>query len=170
MWHYARGVAFAGKDEVENARREAALIAEIVQSHDPDATYPPDVAFVANDTMAIARHVVEARIAEAQGDLDKAIAELETAVQIQDSLFYLEPPFWYYPVRQSLGAALIMAGRAAEAEDVLRQSLIEAPNNGWALYGLMEAQKAQGDPAAAETEKLFNAAWAGKQAPELERL
>ncbi len=170
MWHYARGVAFAGKGEVDAARREAALIAEIVQSHDPDATYPPDVAFVANDTMAIARHVVEARIAEAQGDLDKAIAELETAVQIQDSLFYLEPPFWYYPVRQSLGAALIMADRAADAEDVLRQSLIEAPNNGWALYGLMEAQKAQGDPAAAETEKLFNAAWAGKHAPELGRL
>jgi tetratricopeptide (TPR) repeat protein len=163
-------VAFAGKGEVDAARREAALIAEIAHSHDPDATYPPDIAFVANDTMAIARHVVEARIAEAQGDLDKAIAELETAVQIQDSLFYLEPPFWYYPVRQSLGAALIMAGRAAEAEDVLRQSLIDAPNNGWALYGLMEAQKAQGDPAAAETEKLFDAAWAGKQPPELARL
>jgi tetratricopeptide (TPR) repeat protein len=170
MWHYALGVAFAGKGEVDAARREAALIADIVQTHDPDATYPADVAFVANDTMAIARHVVEARISEAQGDLDKAIAELETAVQIQDSLFYLEPPFWYYPVRQSLGAALIMAGRAADAEDVLRQSLIEAPNNGWALYGLMEAQKAQGDPAAATTEKLFNAAWAGKQAPELGRL
>jgi tetratricopeptide (TPR) repeat protein len=171
MWHYARGVAFAGKGEVENARREAALIAEIVQTNDPDATYPADVAPVANDTMAIARHVVEARIAQSEGDLDRAIAELETAVQIQDSLFYLEPPFWYYPVRQSLGAALIMAGRPADAEDVLRQSLIDAPNNGWALYGLMEAQKAQGDDmAAAETAKLFDAAWAGKQAPELGRL
>ena len=156
MWHYARGVAFAGKGEVEQARREAAQIAEISQSHDPDTTYPPDVAPVANDTMAIARHVVEARIAQAEGDLDRAIAELETAVQIQDSLAYLEPPFWYYPVRQSLGAALLMAGRAADAEEVLRQSLIDAPNNGWALYGLMEAQKAQGDDAAAaETEKLF---------------
>jgi tetratricopeptide (TPR) repeat protein len=171
MWHYARGVAFAGKGEVDAARREAAQIAEISARHDPDETYPPDIALVANDTMAIARHVVEARIAEAEGDLGRAIAELETAVQIQDSLAYLEPPFWYYPVRQSLGAMLLMAGRAADAEDVLRRSLVDAPNNGWALYGLMEAQKAQGDGmAAAVTEQLFDKAWAGERAPDLARL
>jgi tetratricopeptide (TPR) repeat protein len=171
MWHYARGVAFAGRGEVDAARREAAQIAEISQTHDPEATYPADVAFVANDTMAIARHVVEARIAQAEGDLGRAIAELETAVQIQDSLAYLEPPFWYYPVRQSLGAALLMAGRAADAEEVLRQSLVDAPNNGWALYGLMQAQKAQGDDvAAAVTSKLFGKAWAGGAPPDLARL
>jgi tetratricopeptide (TPR) repeat protein len=171
MWHYARGVAFAGKGEVEAARREAAQIAEISQAHDPDATYPPDIAPVANDTMAIARHVVEARVAQAEGDLARAIAELETAVQIQDSLAYLEPPFWYYPVRQSLGAALLIAGRAEEAAEVLRRSLVDAPNNGWALYGLMQAQKAQGDGlAAAVTEQLFEKAWAGERAPDLARL
>ena len=171
MWHYARGVAFAGKGEVDQARREAAQIAGISQSHDPDTTYPPDIAPVANDTMAIARHVVEARVAQTEGDLERAVAEFETAVQIQDSLAYLEPPFWYYPVRQSLGAMLIMAGRAADAEEVLRQSLVDAPNNGWALYGLMEAQKAQGDDAAAAvTEKLFGKAWAGSAPPDLARL
>jgi tetratricopeptide (TPR) repeat protein len=171
MWHYARGVAFAGKGEVDQARREAAQIAEISRTHDPDTTYPADIASVANDMMAIARHVVEARIAQTEGDLDRAVAELETAVQIQDSLAYLEPPFWYYPVRQSLGAVLLMAGRPADAADVLRQSLVAAPNNGWALYGLMEAQKAQGDDvAAAATEQLFENAWAGKGRPELARL
>jgi tetratricopeptide (TPR) repeat protein len=171
MWHYARGVAFARKGEVDQARREAAQIAAISEGHDPETTYPPDVAPVANDTMAIARHVVEARIAQAEGNPDRAIAELETAVQIQDSLAYLEPPFWYYPVRQSLGAALLMAGRAADAEEVLRQSLVDAPNNGWALYGLMEAQKAQGDDAAAAvTKKLFGKAWAGEAPPDLARL
>lgn len=171
MWHYARGVAFAGKGEALQARAEAAKIAQISQSHDPAESYPPDIAPVANDTMAIARHVVEARIAQAEGDLERAIAELETAVQIQDSLAYLEPPFWYYPVRQSLGAVLLMAGRAADAEQVLRDSLIRTPNNGWALYGLMEAQKAQGDLAAAAlTEKLFGKAWAGAEPPELARL
>jgi tetratricopeptide (TPR) repeat protein len=152
-------------------RREAAHIAEISARHDPDETYPPDVAFVANDTMAIARHVVEARVAQAEGDLERAIAELETAVQIQDSPAYLEPPFWYYPVRQSLGAALLMAGRAADAEEVLRKSLVDAPNNGWSLHGLMEAQKAQGDDvAAAVTEKLLGKAWAGSAPPDLARL
>ena len=171
MWHYARGVAFARKGEVDQARREAAQIAAISEGHDPETTYPPDVAPVANDTMAIARHVVEARIAQAEGNPDRAIAELETAVQIQDSLAYLEPPFWYYPVRQSLGAALLMAGRAADAEEVLRQSLVDAPNNGWALYGLMEAQKAQGDDAAAAvTKELFGKAWAGEAPPDLARL
>jgi tetratricopeptide (TPR) repeat protein len=171
MWHYARGVAFAGKGDVEAARREAARIAEISASHEPDATYPPDIAPVANDTMAIARHVVEARVAQADGDLDRAIAELETAVQIQDSLPYLEPPFWYYPVRQSLGAALLMAGRAEEAAEVLRRSLVEAPNNGWALYGLMQAQQALGDDlAAAVTGKLFDNAWGGDDPPDLARL
>jgi tetratricopeptide (TPR) repeat protein len=171
MWHYARGVAFAGKGDVGAARREAAQIAEISARHDPDATYPADIAPVANDTMAIARHVVEARVAQTEGDLARAIAELETAVAIQDSLAYLEPPFWYYPVRQSLGAALLMAGRAEEAADVLRRSLVDAPNNGWALYGLMQAQQAQGDAmAAAVTEQLFERAWAGDAPPELARL
>ena len=171
MWHYARGVAFAGKGEAAAARREAAQIAEISASHDPDATYPPDIAPVANDTMAIARHVVEARVAQAEGDHDRAIAELETAVQIQDSLAYLEPPFWYYPVRQSLGAALLMAGRAEEAAATFQEALLDAPNNGWALYGLMQAQEAQGDQIArAETQKLFERAWAGSAPPDLDRL
>jgi tetratricopeptide (TPR) repeat protein len=171
MWHYARGVAFAGKGDADAARREAAQIAEISARHDPDATYPPDIAPVANDTMAIARHVVEARVAQAEGDLARSIAELETAVQIQDSLFYLEPPFWYYPVRQSLGAALLMAGRADDAAEVLRRSLIDAPNNGWALYGLMQAQQALGDDlAAAVTGKLFDKAWGGDGPPDLARL
>ena len=64
-----------------------------------------------------------------------------------------------------------MAGRADDAEAVFRKSLIEAPNNGWALYGLMRAYEAQGDQLAkAETEKLFNKAWAGSAPPDLARL
>ena len=100
-----------------------------------------------------------------------AIQEFETAVQIQDSLPYLEPEYWYYPVRQSLGAALLMAGRADEATEVFRAALIDAPNNGWALYGLMQAYDAQDDqPAKAEAEKLFTRAWAGAAPPDLARL
>lgn len=81
---------------------------------------------------------------------------------MQDALPYTEPPFWYYPIRQSLGATLLMAGRAEEAESVLMQSLINYPNNGWALYGLREALAAQNDKAGAnEMDKLFKNAWAG---------
>jgi tetratricopeptide (TPR) repeat protein len=125
----------------------------------------------APDVLRLARHVLEGRIAQAEGDLDRAIQEFEVAVQIQDSLPYLEPEYWYYPVRQSLGAALLMAGRAEEAAATFQEALLDAPNNGWALYGLMQAYDAQGDQIArAETEKLFERAWAGSAPPDLDRL
>ncbi|MGH6906192.1 MAG: tetratricopeptide repeat protein [Geminicoccaceae bacterium] len=169
MWRYARGVAHAANGDLEAARAEAAQISEINQTADFEmllAWFVP-----APDILRIARHVLEGRIAQAEGNLDQAISEFELAVQIQDTLPYMEPEYWYYPVRQSLGAALLAAGRAAEAEAVFRESLIEAPNNGWALYGLMQAYDAQGDQSArVETEKLFDKAWAGSAPPDLGRL
>jgi len=160
MWHYARGVAQAAKGDLEAARTEAAQIADINASADfemLEAWLVP-----ARDVLTLARHVVEGRIAQAAGDHESAIREFEVAVQIQDSLPYMEPEYWYYPVRQSLGAALLEAGRADEAAEVFQTSLVDAPNNGWALWGLMQAQKAQGDEAAAaQTAQLFERAWAG---------
>ena len=169
MWHYARGVAQAAKGDLEEARAEAARISEINQSADFEMLLA--WAVPAPDVLRLARHVLEGRIAQAEGDYDRAIQEFETAVQIQDSLPYLEPEYWYYPVRQSLGAALLMAGRTKEATETFRAALLDAPNNGWALYGLMQAYDAQGDrPAKAEAEKLFTKAWAGKAPPDLARL
>jgi tetratricopeptide (TPR) repeat protein len=169
MWHYARGVAHAAKGELDAARAEATRISEINQTADFEmllAWYVP-----APDVLRIARHVLEGRIAQAEGNLDQAIEEFEVAVQIQESLPYMEPEYWYYPVRQSLGAAQLMAGRADEAVKTFQAALIEAPNNGWALYGLMQAYEAQEDrAAAAETEKLFDKAWAGSAPPDLARL
>ena len=160
MWHYARGAAFAAKGDVERARKEAAQIAEINQR--TGSQYPPDLAPVAPDVLRLARHVVEGRMAQAQNDLARAIKEFRVAIAIQDALPYLEPPFWYYPVRQSLGAALLAAGKAQEAEQVLEKSLTQLPKNGWALYGLMMAQRAQGkERAAQETAMRFQQAWAG---------
>ncbi len=169
MWHYARGVALAGQGDLEAARAEAGRISEINRSADFSMLLA--WAVPAPDLLNLARHVLEARIAEAAGDLDQAIDEFGLAVQIQDLLAYMEPPYWYYPVRQSLGAALLMAGRADEAAVVFEKSLIAAPNNGWALYGLTAAQEAAGDQAgAALTAKLFERAWAGSAPPELARL
>ncbi len=169
MWHYARGVAHAANGDLEAARAEAAQIARINQTADFEmllAWFVP-----APDLLRLARHVLEGRIAQAEGNLDQAIQEFEVAVQIQDALPYMEPEYWYYPVRQSLGAALLAAGRAADAAEVFRKSLIDAPNNGWALYGLMQAYRAQGDQiAGVETEKLFEKAWAGSAPPDLDRL
>ena len=169
MWHYARGVAHAAKGDLDAARAEAARISELNQTADFEMLLA--WAVPAPDILQIARHVLEGRIAQAEGNLDHAIEEFEVAVQIEDLLPYMEPKYWYYPVRQSLGATLLMAGRADDAEAVFRKSLIEAPNNGWALYGLMRAYEAQGDQLAkAETEKLFNKAWAGSAPPDLARL
>jgi tetratricopeptide (TPR) repeat protein len=169
MWHYARGVAHAANGDLDAARAEATRLSEINQTADFEmllAWYVP-----APDILRIARHVLEGRIAQAEGNLDQAIREFEVAVQIQESLPYMEPEYWYYPVRQSLGATQLMAGRAEDAVTPFQAALIDAPNNGWALYGLMQTYEAQNDrAAAAETEKLFSKAWAGSEPPDLRRL
>jgi tetratricopeptide (TPR) repeat protein len=160
MWHYARGTAFAAQNEVEKAKSEAAHIAELNRRTDFSALLAWTVP--APDLLNLARHVIEGRIAQAQGNPVQAIKEFEIAVAIQDSLAYTEPPYWYYPVRQTLGAALMQAGRAKEAESVFEQTLKKVPKNGWALYGLMEAQKAQGKQVQAQaTQKRLQQAWSG---------
>ena len=94
--------------------------------------------------LKLARTSIAARVAQAQGDAGTAIARFTEAAALQDALPYTEPPFWYYPVRQSLGAALLQAGRLAEAEEQFRLALKRAPNNGWSYFGLIELYKARG--------------------------
>ena len=158
MWHYMRGVGHASAGDLEAARAEAAMIAEINATN--DFQFLLDWYVPAPDLLRIARHVLEGRIAQSEGDHDRAVQEFEVAVQIQDTLPYMEPPWWYYPIRQSLGAALTSAGRTDEAIQVYRQSLVNYPNNGWALYGLAEAYEQAGDDlGASETRKLYENAW-----------
>jgi tetratricopeptide (TPR) repeat protein len=108
--------------------------------------------------------VIIGRVAQARGDYEAAVMAFQQAVAIQDDLPYLEPPYWYYPVTQSLGAALLQHGRPDKAERVLWQALEEFPNNAWALYGLREALKAQGKMSAvAQIARRLNAAWAGER-------
>ena len=97
---------------------------------------------------------------------------LREAVALQDALPYMEPPYWYYPVRQTLAAVLLEAGQPAQAAQEFQASLIDAPNNAWALFGLMKAQEALNDQAAAKvTQARFEKAWAGgPELPELAQL
>ena len=84
----------------------------------------------------------------------------ERAVNAQDTLPYTEPPFWYYPTRQSLGAALLKAGKPEQAEAVYRADLKQYRHNGWSMFGLMQSLEAQGKTkAAAEVKIHFDAAW-----------
>jgi tetratricopeptide (TPR) repeat protein len=160
MWHYAKGVASAARGDTIAAQKEAEAIAGIEKSADFADLIAGGVP--ANEVLAIARHVVQARRSQAQGDLKEAIGAFERAVALEDALPYSEPPYWYFPVRQSLGAVLLLSGDLERAEQAFRVSLLRAPNNGWALYGLLQVYQKLGNmPAATQVEKLLDKAWAG---------
>ena len=159
-WRYARGVAFAQSGNLDSARAQVAEIEKIMNTADYSAFTAWGIP--AKDVARIATHVVRARIAQNSKDLDSAIRELQSAVAIQDTLPYMEPPYWYYPVRQTLGAMLLLKGDNQAARDAFRDSLSKTPNNAWSLYGLKTTFERQGMKAeAAEAEKYLARAWSG---------
>lgn len=159
-WHYARGVALATKGDLEGAGREADAIEAIANT--ANLSFLIDNLVPGDDLLHIARHIVLARIAAQKGYDSSAIDELRQAVALQDLLPYQEPPYWYYPVRQSLGAAYLKAGRAKEAVATFKTALKETPNNGWAIYGLSEAQKKLGDASGLKaSETALSKTWVG---------
>lgn len=171
MWHYARGVAHAMAGDAERAGGELAAMEAIGTA--TDWSHMTEGGVPAPELLRLAGHVVRGRIAQARGDFDTAVAAFDEAAALQDGLPYLEPPYWYYPVHQSLGAALLQSGHPVEAEAVFERGLVDFPNNAWSLWGLMQARKARGDVAGAKvTEDLFHKAWggAGQGEPELARL
>jgi tetratricopeptide (TPR) repeat protein len=150
--YYARGVAYAAKGQFAEAGVALDTVKAINAATAADA--PTKTA------VAIATHALMAEIATRSGKLDEGIAHFREALAIEDAGIYFEPPKWYYPIRQSLGAVLLKAGRSAEAEAVYREDLKRFPENGWSLFGLAAALRAQGKSAeAAEVDKRFVAAW-----------
>lgn len=166
--HYARAVAFAEKDEAAQAETERAAM-ELVYKQIPQG---PEFGMNYNDWATVhdvAADTLAARIAAARGDSAGAIEHWQAAVAVQDKMNYNEPADWYYPVRESLGAALLADGKAAEAEQVFRADLNKNPRNPRSLFGLwksLEAQKKTVD--AAWVRAAFHAAWKG--APDQPRL
>ncbi|MFN2378322.1 MAG: hypothetical protein ABR538_17465 [Candidatus Binatia bacterium] len=159
MRHYARGVAFLARGDTTSARAEQALFTA------GRAALPAD-SFLGNnkgsDLLAVADRVLEGEISYREGKRDAAFASLKQAVVLEEALKYDEPPSWILPARHTLGAAYLDAGMPREAEKVFRSDLVHLPNNGWALYGLAKALRAQGKKAeAASTDKLFANAWEG---------
>ncbi|HEX2116989.1 MAG TPA: tetratricopeptide repeat protein [Alphaproteobacteria bacterium] len=159
-WHYARAIAFVKQGNMAGAETEADAIVALEKGVDFSALTQAGIP--ANDVLKIADHVIQGRIAQAKGDANAAVAAFEKAATLQDTLRYMEPPFWYYPVRQSLAAALVQAKRYDAAEEQFRLSLQRAPNNAWSYYGLAELHKARGDSIAmARAEELLNQSWVG---------
>ncbi|NRP72674.1 hypothetical protein ILFOPFJJ_03573 [Ensifer psoraleae] len=159
-WHYMRGVAQAARGDLGAARVEGAAIAEIARSSDWSELEAGGMP--AADVLEITGHVLTARIAQAGDDWPAAARAFADAKKVEDRLSYMEPRHWYYPLGQSLGAALLRVGDLDGAEKAFLESLDLAPNNGWALFGLSEVYRARGDEALVEkTTRRWREAWVG---------
>jgi tetratricopeptide (TPR) repeat protein len=148
MWHYARGTALTAKKDIAAARREAEAIHRIAQ--ETDWSVIDAWAIPARPVLEVAEDVVLARAAQAEGNDNAAIDLWRKAAAAEDTIPYMEPPFWYYPVRQSLGAALLKSGHPEEAQKEFDAALERARGSAWALYGLEQTAKARGDAVAAK--------------------
>jgi tetratricopeptide (TPR) repeat protein len=168
-WRYARGVALARLGRADEARAEAAVIGRLAQT--PEVTGLAAAGVPGAEVLTLAETVIEARVAQKAGDHAASAALFGKAAEIQDRLPYMEPPFWYYPVHQSLGAALLAQGRLDDAEKAFRTALERAPNNGWAAAGLLRVAEQRGDPRGIEDAKqLMKGNWFGGAAPPLDLL
>ena len=148
---YARGVAFAAQGRIEQANEVLEIIVAIAADSDP----------ADNPVPAITMHVLAGEIALRSGSADDAVDHFAAAVALEDEMLYEEPPLWYYPIRHSLGRALLEAGRPADAERAYRADLDRFRENGWSLFGLATALVEQKKSAeAAAVWDRFRDAWA----------
>jgi tetratricopeptide (TPR) repeat protein len=162
FWHFARGMALAAKGKVTEAEAEYQVVSDAEKNTPEDVVFAMPVYNKAKDVLKIARDVLGAKIALAKKDKAGTIALLRSAVAAQDTLKYAEPEDWFFPVRESLGAALVMNGDHGGAEKVFREDLERHPRNPRSLFGLQQALKAQGkEYDAGFVQKQLQSSWKG---------
>ena len=155
---YARGFAFANKHDFKNAKLDRALLSQMIANKELEAIDKNGVPGTHIAQLGLA--VLDGEIARVSGDLTTAIRHFREAAELERTIPYTEPPYWYQPVSHILGAALLAAKKPSEAEAVYRESLKSYRIDGWALFGLAQALEAQGKHAEAETVKAeFARAW-----------
>jgi tetratricopeptide (TPR) repeat protein len=159
VWHYARAMAFIAKNNLDKAEIELGILKELKDNKNID-----DLSIwginSAGTLIKIAYEIASGELAAKKKDYPLAISFLQMAVDIENTLRYDEPPTWFYPCRQNLGAVLIEAGRYEEAQKVYEENLAEVPDNGWGLFGLHQALLKQNKiKEAEEVEKRFEQAW-----------
>jgi len=160
-WHFARGMALAATGKLAAAKVEQQAVREALEDASPDETFAmsPNRS---RDVVKIASDVLAAKLATARNDGNEAIAQLRDAVAIQDGMKYAEPPSWFYPVRESLGAALFLGGQVSEAEQVFREDLRRNPRNPRSLFGLLQVVRSRGSSYdAGFVQRELDAAWKG---------
>ena len=156
--HFARGAALAATDRVDEARAELGDMLEAALSIPEGAIWMNNSAVA---VLEVANHTLRGEIAAREGDLDLAIRYLRKAVELEDALVYDEPPDWMQPVRHTLGAVLLTAGKVEEAEAAYREDLRRFPGNGWSLWGLRRCLERRGaEREAAQVSARFAKAWA----------
>ncbi len=150
---YARGTSLAALGRDREAAAERSRLAELATEIDPSDENP---------VVQIALLALDGELALRSGNASDAVSFFESAATIEDEMLYEEPPLWYYPIRHSLGRALLEAGRPADAERVYRYDLLRFPDNGWSLYGLAQSLEQQGKRSElADVKRRFKAAWSG---------
>jgi tetratricopeptide (TPR) repeat protein len=159
-WHFARGVALARTGKADEAAQERSALTEAVARVPPEALFGGTGLESAKTVLALAGLVLDARIAAAKGAAADSIRQWTNAVAAADKIPYDEPPIFFYPVRESLAAALLLDGRAADAERVFREDLVRHPRNARSLFGLHESLVKQGKTSDAEwVKRAFDEAW-----------
>ncbi|MEM1087196.1 MAG: hypothetical protein AAGH90_05655 [Pseudomonadota bacterium] len=162
-WHYARGTVLSRQGEMTGAQSEMDKLKALTGEAgfaDYDALYLTPLAGVHE----VATLTLEGRMLAASGDLKGAIDRLEFAAAAEAQLPYFEPTWWYYPTRQTLGLYLLQDGQYDRAEREFFKTLIKAPNNAYALFGLAETYRAKGDDRSeAYARELFDEAWMGTE-------
>jgi hypothetical protein len=162
FWHFAHGMALAGKGRVDEAEAEYKVVTEAEKATSPDAIFVMPVNNKTKDILKIAENVLGAQVALAKKDNAAAVSMLREAVAVQDTLKYDEPQDWFYPVRESLGGVLLMSGDAKGAEQVFREDLSKNLRNPRSLFGLHQALKAEDRNSDAWfVEQEFRKAWKG---------
>jgi predicted Zn-dependent protease len=161
IWHYARGLAFTRTGKPAEAQAEFEALAAIASDPVLGAMVYDTSNGTAGERLGVARHHLAGEMAAARGDANAAVAEFEAAISIQDAMPYSEPPPFYFPVRQALGAVLLASGQAKQAEAVYLEDLRRYPRNGWSLFGLSQSYSAQGKTREANAVRQgFDTAWA----------
>jgi tetratricopeptide (TPR) repeat protein len=164
-------MALASTGKVTEAQTEYQFVRQAADHTPPDVVFAMPVNNRAKDVLTIAQNVLGAKIALAKHDNAGAVRMFREAVAMQDTLKYAEPPDWFYPVRESLGAVLLLDGNAAEAEKTFREDLARNPRNPRSLFGLTESLKAQKREYDAQfVEKQFDSSWKGEAKLKLQDL